>query len=211
MSLSSASLRSWFRIWASCSLQKQEQHLDLPIFDKAIIFLRADWCAQLAQSRGSRPKPLRRASQFRTWASCSGQHWLSRRDSLIRGYLDKAITFLDADWCVVSTEVPLRDGKGRKRPAARDWEAEFEGGPPPLDQSLASRISRLLQIIFSCGFVFPDRLVTLDRLTGPRSPLRARMRSRFWFPLEMVRHKTHLFITLGNLQNFSLFQTVQIV
>ena len=50
--------------------------------------------------------------------------------------------------------------------AVRDWEAAFEGGHPPLFSRInpfASRISQQRLTIFSSGFVFPDRLVILDR------------------------------------------------
>ena len=51
-------------------------------------------------------------------------------------------------------------------------------------------------------FVFPDCLVTLDRLTGPKSLLRASMSSDNWIPLERAQHEINIVITSGNSRGF---------
>ena len=101
--------------------------------------------------------------------------------------------------------MPLRDCMGRNCCAARVCEADCEGGPPPLVSRInpfSSRISRLWLIIFSRGFVFLDRLVTLDRLRGPKSLLRASMSRNFWIPLERVQNEIHILITSGHSRGF---------
>ena len=87
------------------------------------------------------------------------------------------------------------------------------------DDPFSSRISRLQLIIFSCGFVFLDRLVTLDKLTGPKSLLCQRIwasnfeslwKGRFTFLLHREMRFTFL-LHREILEDFSLSQTVQIV
>ena len=90
---------------------------------------------------------------------------------LIHGYLGEARSFSSADWCIGTAKMPLQDGnvgKGRHRPAALFWEANFECEHSaqvsrrdqcrPLD-SLVSRqrhclFSELLTILFDHSKVF---------------------------------------------------------
>ena len=65
------------------------------------------------------------------------------------------------------------------------------------ERPLASRISRLILTLSSRGFVFPDRLNTLDRRPRPKSLSRAGRSCRFWIWVSSAAGGAHRFLCIS--------------
>ena len=71
---------------------------------------------------------------------------------------------------------------GLKSPRSASLRSRFPMRPSLMlqeERPLDSRVSRLILTLSSLGFVFPDRLDTLDRRSGPKSLRRAGLTGQF--------------------------------
>ena len=158
---------------------------------------------KLAQAKITEPRERRR--DWEADSECEHPARCSRHDPMIYGYLEEAPHFRARNGArgpaAGTAQMPLKNGPSQNCWAARDWEADFEGGPPPLISRInpfASQKSQQQLTVLSRGFVFPDRLVTLDRLIGPKSLLRVGMSSKIWISMERVLHEIYISITPRN-------------
>ena len=81
--------------------------------DKATAFSSADWyvvTAKMPLRDGKGRDRSRICESEKPISTVGNQAQLSRRDALIRGYLNKATLFSGADWCVGAAHMPLKDG-----------------------------------------------------------------------------------------------------